>query len=46
MNTESTWFHNAGEQDILEGLEYTEDSQLVLHDVCNGTYENAKMIRI
>ena len=43
MNTESTWFHNAGEQDILEGLEYTEDSQLVLQDVCNGTYENAKI---
>ena len=39
----STWYHNAGEQDILEGLEYTEDSQLVLQDVCNGGYENAKI---
>ena len=39
----STWFHNAGENDILEGLEYTEDSQLVLKDVCNGGYENGKI---
>ena len=39
----STWFHDAGEDDITQGLEYTEDSQLVLVDVCNRNYENTKI---